>query len=188
MGTEALLDELGAGARDGDWGLLENTDGLGQVEVTAHVDVADVEDLGSAVAKRRGFPSLFRRDESTGENTESSADEITMSSIVVEEAGQFDGFEVTDSEATPAPGGGDTRIMEVIQRGDNLELADALGPIHKRGRGEDRTALDLKSYRAAHLPPDDDTYLEDEDKDLIVMTRREGGVPQAPPRSGRKAV
>ena len=86
----------------------------------------------------------------------------------------FDGFEVTDSEATPAPGDGDTRIMEVIQRGDNVEFADALGPIHKAGQRDDRTTLDLKSYRAAHLPPDDDTYLEDEDKDLIVMTRREG--------------
>ena len=96
-----------------------------------------------------------------------------MSSIVVADGAHFDGFEVTDSEATPAPGGGDTRIMEVIQRGDNVEFADALRPIHKAGQRDDRTTLDLKSYRAAHLPPDDDTYLEDEDKDLIVMTRRE---------------
>ena len=188
LGTEELLDELGQGARDGDWGLLENTDGIGPVEVTAHVDISDVDDPATGTSKRRGFPSLFRRDENTGESTESCADEITMSSIVVADGAHFDGFEVTDSEATPAPGSGDTRIMEVIQRGDNVEFADALGPIHKAGERDDRSSLDFKSYRAAHLPPDDDTYLEDEDKDLIVMTRREGTTPPPHARSERRAV
>ena len=88
----------------------------------------DIDD--PAGTETTGLSVPLPSDESTGESTESSADEITMSSIVVADGAHFDGFEVTDPK-DPAPGGGDTRIMEVIQRGDNVEFADALGPIHK---------------------------------------------------------
>ena len=53
LGTEALLDELAQEARDGDWGLLENTDGIGPVEVTAHVNVSDIDDSATGTSKRR---------------------------------------------------------------------------------------------------------------------------------------
>ena len=44
-------------------------------------------------------------DTARGESTEPSADEVTMSSIVVGDDAQADGLEITDVEATPGPGG-----------------------------------------------------------------------------------
>ena len=55
-----------------------------------------------------------------------------MSSIVVADGAHFDGFEVTDSEATPAPGSGDTRIMEVISVATMLNSRMRLGQSTKR--------------------------------------------------------
>jgi len=171
--TEVLLDELEQDIRGAEWSAIELTDGLGQVEVTAHVDLTEVGDGGSSEPPKRGFPSLFRRDDPSVEPTAPDEEEVTMSSIVVDEDDQPMSFDSTDSEGTPTPGGGDTRIMEVIQRGGSVGLTEAQGPIHRSVDDDASSSIDLHSHRARYLPPDDETFLEDEDQDLIVMTRRE---------------
>ena len=172
--TDALLDELDGDSTGIEWAGGEGTDSLAVPEITAHVDVAELDASMMGEVDKRGFPALFRRDDHSDETTGVDDEEVTMSSVLVESIAQTEASDFTDPEGTPTPGGGDTRIMEVIQRGDGVELGAAKGPIHKARGGGGSTVLDLHSHREAFLPPDDETFLEDEDKDLIVMTRREG--------------
>ena len=173
MDTVALLQELEESLRNAEWSAIELTDGIGQVEVTAHVEQTDILGTTEMDPSKRGFPSLFRRDDPSGEPTSPDDEEVTMSSLVADEAGHLLSFDITDSDGTPTPGDGDTRIMEVIQRGDGMGFADAQGAIHRTIDPAGAMPVDLQSHRARFLPPDDETFLEDEDKDLIVMTRRE---------------
>ncbi len=58
---------------------MELTDGLGQVEVTAHVDLAEMGEGGAGDSARHGFPSLFRRDDPSGEPKSSDDEGVTVS-------------------------------------------------------------------------------------------------------------
>lgn len=170
MPTAALLTELGGDDSRGEWVSLELTDSL-VIDETAHVDVEDARFSSLAEATRRAFPRLFRRDENTSETTADDPGEVTMSSLSVESDPEEFEQGSTDPEGTPFPGSGDTKIMQVISRGDGVSVQPLSGSIHRESG--DRQTFDLKSHRETYLPPDDETFLEDEDQDLIVMTRRE---------------
>ncbi|MEC9390486.1 MAG: hypothetical protein VX944_10470 [Myxococcota bacterium] len=172
--TPELLAALSTTVESAEWVAFERTDSLIAAD-TAHVDPALTAASSLAEATRRAFPRLFRRDENTGETTAGTAGEVTMSSVsVAEDDGMFSGG-ATDPESTPYPGAGDTRIMQVISRGDGVAVHPVDGAIHRTVG--DRNKVDLKAHREAYLPPEDETFLEDEDKDLIVMTRREDRPP-----------
>ena len=51
LGTEVSSANC-TGAREGDWGLFENTD-IGPVEVTAHVNVSDIDDPAAGTRATR---------------------------------------------------------------------------------------------------------------------------------------
>ncbi len=181
VSTDALLERLSMPSAAPEWGILEHTDGLGPVEVTAFAGDSEVVEEQGVEKRRRAFPSLFRRNEAPAETTEVTADEVTMSSLIVDEDGCTDGLEITDTEATSGTEGGDTKIMEVIQRDGQLSLSEVSGRIHKPSPTR---AVDSSVQLGGGLAPDDDTYLEEEDKDLIVMTRREPVA--APHRASRE--
>jgi Tfp pilus assembly protein PilF len=180
MPTDAFLDELGGDEWVSDLSGIEFTEGL-IPDDTAQVVLSDTEQLLTVEARRRAFPRLFRQDESTGETTTIDEDEVTLSSMLVSIDEDEEGTGDSESELTPMDGSGDTRIMEVIPHGDRVRVNSFDGALH-RGRSTVQP-VDLKVHRAAFLPPDDEVFLEDEDKDLIIMTRREEPKREAaPPR------
>jgi hypothetical protein len=180
MPTDALLDELGGDEWVAESSGIEFTEGLVPDE-TAQVELTAVEEQLTVDARRRAFPRLFRRDENTGEITAPDDDEVTVASMSVNIGDREAGLGDAGSDLMPMPGSGDTRIMEVIPRGDRVQVKPFDGPLH-RGRSSVQP-VDLKMHRAAFLPPDDEAFLEDEDKDLIIMTRREERIREAaPPR------
>jgi tetratricopeptide (TPR) repeat protein len=173
LSTEALIEELAGDEWVGEWGGHERTEALTHADETAHVDPSELDVQLLSGVDQRAFPALFRRDEATGELTDGEDDEVTMSSMMTGDGQSESVSMLTDPDLTPIPGFGDTKIMEVITRGDVLVMSPVDGPIH-RGTGRPLSStLDLKAHQEELLPPDDAAFLEDEDKDLIVMTRRE---------------
>ncbi|MFH1466668.1 MAG: tetratricopeptide repeat protein [Pseudomonadota bacterium] len=160
------------------------------------------------------FPALFRRiglemlplhDDDTGEITQARAlasPEDLRQAAPAETTGELDAVE---------PRREDTEVMMVIPKGGGEQAPPAEGPRHRR-RVQDydlRATLDLQGYRKhmgmavpalSDLTTDaDDTEddaepvsLEDEDADLVVVTKREqparSAGPVASPRVGPMRV
>ena len=52
----------------------------------------------------------------------------------------------TDPDVTPIPGFGDTRILEVITRGNGVAYSSVEGPIHK-AKASHPSTLDIKAHQ-----------------------------------------
>ena len=186
---EALLDELSPEARLSEWEGIELTESLQAREETAHDPAAAERELLAASDDRESgrpaFPDLFRRGESTvDETTMLDEDEVTVASSMatLDQMVDVPSDQHTDPGVSETGEGGDTRIMEVI--GGEVQDLDPAQPIHRSpgpmasAGAELGSTLDLRSYRDSMgvegLSLDAETFLEEEDQDLIVMTRREG--------------
>ncbi len=170
-----LVAELG-GDHAAEWDAVENTESISFSEVTA-AGVA----LPTASESERpdSFPLLFRRRMVIGEGEDEDA-EVTISARLasVDEMAEAPEMQHTDPGIAELEEDPDTRIMEVISnRSGEAELVPAINPEAPRsGRGESR-AVDLRALSEADDEPEteDGSFLEDEDEDLVVMTRREEG-------------
>jgi len=184
--TAALLDELADDGLSAEWGGVERTDALGGREVTAHVDVEALNAATMPESDKQAFPALFRRDEHAVDFSDTDGGEVTMATVLAVPDDTDPVRHSADPGLTPIPGHGDTRIMEVIHGKDGVDFLQVDGRIHKRKGAGRSTSLDLGAHRAAMLPPENETHLEDEDKELIVLTRREGSGLQ--PRSRKRGL
>ena len=134
------------------------------------------------------FPTLFRRDPSTdGRLRPGEEEEVTVTSHMASEQELADAppEEATDAGPAIPEARDDTRIMQVIPRGGGQRLGKVDGPIHTRKDTPDRLreTLDLRAYQKSMGMTDiardgesgdsDESFLEEEDEDLVVMTRRE---------------
>jgi hypothetical protein len=187
-----------AGEDEGeDWDTAEHTD-LGDGDPTlAEAETAELSLLPDD-REDAPFPSLFRRPappDLLGPDDE----EATVSSVL---AG-MDELQNAPADAGTDPGGdfstqgGDTQIMSILP-GPGRGVAPVDGPIHQPRDGAPRglEPLDLKAWqRSMGMPsldsqipldqqdaPSED-FLEDEDQDVVVMTRREAA-PEEPAGSG----
>ncbi len=134
------------------------------------------------------FPSLFRhRDQAPLEPEEHTA-EVTRSVALTDlappaaEDPRDSDEPTTDPSGGPLPdaGRGDTEILHVIHRDGRRALRPSDGPIHSSGIEIPSDDFDLDAWRRemGMEPPDADVgdlgpALEDEDDDLIVLTRGE---------------
>jgi len=197
---EDLLVELSPETRLSEWDGVDLTESLRVQDDTVHDPEAAARDLldgdEDRMDGRPAFPDLFRRGEQADETTIEDEDEVTVASSMatMEQLGEVSTDQHTDPGISETGVGGDTRIMEVIG-GEVRELNLDSGSIHKpvdpavgAFSGLDST-LDLRAYRDSMgvepLPPDAETFLEEEDQDLIVMTRRERRERVAPPKRNR---
>jgi tetratricopeptide (TPR) repeat protein len=187
LSTEALLDQLSPDARLTEWEGIELTDSLQARQETHHDPEAAARELLAASLPREeamvGFPDLFRNDEVPHDTTLHDEDEVTMASSMAtpDQMGGFSPDVHTDPGLGASGEGGDTRIMEVI--GQLVLPVDPAKRLHRPSNPMDQagselgSTLDLRSYRdsmgvgAGAL--DGESFLEEEDQDLIVMTRRE---------------
>lgn len=135
------------------------------------------------------FPQLFRLSGGAAGAEMGHDDEVTMAAVLAR-PGEIEApplREDTDPNAIRAPEGGDTQILQVISSGAGRRLGPVEGPMHERsdqapGANLHRT-LDLKAWQqemgVAGDDPEDD-YLEEEDQDLVVLTRRGDRPPPSP--------
>ena len=143
------------------------------------------------------FPTLFRRQDDPTVDTDTAEEHTSVSIMADAERAQRHEAEVDgDGDDGPAVRDGDTQIMLVIRQdggGGAPGAAPASGHRLKEEQGYNlRETLNLREYQAsmgmsesAGRPAvaDDAAELEEEDADLIVMTRREvepGAAPSAP--------
>jgi tetratricopeptide (TPR) repeat protein len=174
--SDELLNELSGDERVAEWSSIELTDSAIPLDETAHVSPEDLPEPLNDQEEMRGFPTLFRREDEPVDCTDMGEEEVTVSSMraSAELLGEVGGGGHTDPDLTPGPGRGDTRIMEFITHGDGTSLQSSQGVIHKSVPSSVPSTLDLRVHQETYLPPEDETFLEDEDQDLIIMTRREG--------------
>jgi hypothetical protein len=140
------------------------------------------------------FPTLFRRQDDPTVDTDTAEEHTSVSIMADAERARRHEAEVDgDGDDGPAVRDGDTQIMLVIRQdgGGAPGAAPASGHRLKEEQGYNlRETLNLREYQAsmgmsesAARPADDAAELEEEDADLIVMTRREvepGASPAAP--------
>lgn len=176
-----------------EWDIADHTESVRLADLgTADPPTAELRTLPQerGASAKGAFPSLFRRDPSTDAAGRTSEEaEVTVSSHMASEEELADAppEEESGEDLARASGSDDTRIMQVIQRGGGgSSLEEVEGPIHKRSNKKDRLreTLDLKAYQESMgmaATPDaegvgevDEDFLEEEDQDLVVMTRREG--------------
>ena len=151
-------------------------------EVSRHHGALETDGLAS-------FPQLFRLGGGAAGAEIGQDDEVTMAAVLAR-PGEIEApplREDTDPNAIRAPEGGDTQILQVISSGAGRRLGPVEGPMHERsdqapGANLHRT-LDLKAWQqemgvAAEAAEED--YLEEEDQDLVVLTRRGDRPPVAP--------
>jgi len=197
---EDLITELSPEIRLSEWEGVELTESLRVREETAHdPEAAARELLASGEGKsesRPAFPDLFRNGEMADDITLHDEDEVTMASSMAtqDQMGDLPSDQHTDPGMSVTGDGGDTRIMEVI--GQEFQDLEDSRPIHRpvdpmmAAGSELGSTLDLRAYRDSMgmdgLAPDAETFLEEEDQDLIVMTRREGR--ERPPPVSRRPI
>ena len=202
---EDLVAELFPPAEVGEWDQAESTENVRAADLLgADPPTAEVASLGRGDRlSRTAFPSLFRGSEGSEKGGRlREEDEVTMTSHMasVEEMVDPPPEERTDSAVLAhEEEDADTRIMQVIQSSAGQpQLVEVDGPMHRQGGGKDplRETLDLKAWQASMgMPageegratgiPEEDDLLEEEDHDLVVMTRREEA-PASPERVLRR--
>lgn len=141
------------------------------------------------------FPTLFRRQDDPTVDTDTAEEHTSVSIMADAERAQRHEAEVSgDGDDGASARDGDTQIMLVIRQDSGAPGAvPASGHRLKEEQGYNlRETLNLREYQAsmgmsepAARPAvaDDAAELEEEDADLIVMTRREvepGGAVEAP--------
>ncbi len=167
-------------------------------EITAHGDAVAQDHEHEHEHEEVAFPSLFRRVESPTPDPGHFGGEVTRISRLAQpnEAAEVLPSEETDAGATSEDVPMDTQIQVVVGK-------DSGGPLHRKRDPEDGhdlvQSLNLRRYRSSmgmgDLGPDlggtdldsdladfleDEQYLEEEDEDLIVMTRRESDSSELP--------
>lgn len=200
-----LADLVREASEPGDWDGAEHTVNtrLGDLGLadppTAEASRSDLAGIDSGQA----FPDLFRdvpgerRRRASGEDEEVTA-AVALASV--EEMQQPPEPENTDAAIQREELGGDTQIMQVIRKpGGGMGLSAHEGGIHQPTAGTEapRDPLDLRAWQrsmgvaaapAEDAPAESADYLEAEDEDLVVLTRREEGevveAPPEPPRQG----
>lgn len=197
---------------------LRRAPGLTLDPPTAEVTRGDLIATGLADPAPAGaFHGLFRRvgtEHPVAE--EEGEEEVTAAAGMASRAQMLAPplAEVTDPGLAPSSrreeDGGDTQIMQVIPGPGGASLAEVDGPIHHLAPAADaggagagaaaelRETLDLRAWQhsmgmevprdAEDAPPEEDDFLEAEDQDLVVLTRREpvavSATPAPAPRAG----
>jgi len=159
----------------------------------------DEESEPTAEQLGESFPSLFRRVDETDQFSADQSAEITQSTPIRFDDEPTNDLPTVDPEVSdldssePADEAkGDTQIMNVIANETGKTLAPAEGPTHRvkpleEGDYDLASSLDLNAYRShmgledlpgfdpidADLPDATLTGLEDEEDDIVVITRRE---------------
>lgn len=187
-----VLDDV----EDGDWDTAEHTDVGATDEGGTEAPTTEVA-VAQEERESAQFPSLFRRPAQDGPEAEDD-DEPTVASMLasaddLKEPLPDAGTDPGDGSATQ---GGDTQIMSILP-GPGRGLAPVEGPIHRPREGAGAgpavlEPLDLRAWQRSMglgakdsqipLERDDapsEDFLEDEDQDIVVMTRRE--VPEEEP-------
>lgn len=201
----SLADLVREAAEPGEWEAAEHTVSARVSELgLADPPTAEISrDENGTSASGLAFPDLFRGGPGERRRKAPVEDEEVTAAIGLaspEEMQQPPEAELTDSGASYEDLGGDTQIMQVIRKpGGAVGLAAVEGGIHQPVPGTEapRDPLDLRAWQrsmgmaspAAEEPlREDGDYLEAEDEDLVVLTRREEGevepAPPAPPREG----
>lgn len=190
-----------------DYDTSEHTD-LGE-ESTGSVELPTTE-VPVVESSAAPFPSLFRRPgRSQLDLDDDDDDEPTVTAMLAsaEELREPPSASATDHGAPMVEKGGDTAIMAIIPRaGGGVGLGPVEGPTHKLrpDAPKMRETLDLKAWqRSMGIDPGtdevaeddaprgrDEDFLEDEDQEVVVMTRRERPAESAPPtpQSARKPL
>ncbi|NOY24940.1 MAG: tetratricopeptide repeat protein [Oligoflexia bacterium] len=200
-----LLSDFGP---HNEWEASEHTESVRRADLgavdppTAEVSRATLEAAGLAEpGAADAFPSLFRQVETgSGQGGIDLDDEVTAAAGLAstEQLQNPPLAEHTDPGHVAVEGGGDTQIMQVIPGPGGGVLAAVRGPIHTpadRPNGLKET-LNLRAWQESmgmsgasvdEAPPDEEDFLEAEDQDLVVMTRREESnlvAPEEPHRAG----
>ncbi len=188
-----LLRELGPAVREpdpeegeGDWDTSEHTDTSVTDEGATEAPTTEV-DLALEESREAPFPTLFRRPTTELPEDEDDEEPTVASHIATPKELESP---LPDAGTDPGDGfssqGGDTQIMAILP-GPGRGLAPVDGPIHRpREAGATLEPLDLKAWqrsmglgaRDSQIPleqqdPPSEDFLEDEDQDIVVMTRRE---------------
>lgn len=170
-----LVAELGSD-QSSEWDAVENTESINFSDITAAGIMPP-----SAPETDRGdsFPLLFRRRMVIGEGEEEDA-EVTISARLasIDEMADAPEMESTDPGIAELEEDPDTRIMEFISnRNGEVELVPAISADDSSSTRPERRAVDLRALSDSEddAELEDGSFLEDEDEDLVVMTRREGG-------------
>lgn len=193
-----LAGELLARDEAGDLDTAEHTD-VGE-ESTGSVELPTTE-VAVPESAAAPFPSLFRRPgrSQLDLDDEDDDDEPTVTALLAstEELREPPSASATDHGAPAAERGGDTAIMAIIPRaGGGVGLSPIDGPSHKArpDAPKMRETLDLKAWqRSMGIDPGtdevaedeaprgrDEDFLEEEDQEVVVMTRRERPAEPAP--------
>lgn len=202
-----LLSDVGP---HNEWEGSEHTESVRRADLgaadppTAEVSRATLEAAGLVEAGAAdAFPSLFRQVEAGSEQGGVDLEEEVTAAAGLASVEQLQNpplAEHTDPGHVAVDDGGDTQIMQVIPGPGGGVLAAVDGPIHtlanpaaNRPNGLKET-LNLRAWQESmgmsggtvdDAPPDEEDFLEAEDQDLVVMTRREESDPVAPEQPHR---
>jgi len=204
----SLADLVSDALPSTEWEGVENTESVQRADLGA-MDPPTAEVTRSTLIEAgllepgapESFPSLFRRVGDEGLPSEREEGEVTVASGIASRSQmqELPVGEHTDPGMRVQDEGGDTRIMQVIPGPGGGLSSEIDGPIHRPSEGPEllKQTLDLRAWQqsmgmSGAQPEDagaeeDEDFLEAEDEDLVVMTRREGAASDsepAVPRSG----
>lgn len=212
-----LLNELSPPVPelDDDWDTAEHTD-VGAVSLSLSEAATTEVAVATEESADISFPALFRRPgvpETLDPGGDPGTDEEPTMATLLTGGPPLPTHDIvtdpgTDANVVVAAGvhGGDTQIMAILPGPGQARVGLAEGPMHRPREGGDglKETLNLKAWQQSmgvgagdsQIPMDrvDDAsedFLEDEDQDLVVMTRREvpAEEPAAPATPGpRKPI
>lgn len=200
----ALVTELQAGlAAASGWDQAEPTVSFEPDPETAEASRVYRGAITLAERRDRGFRGLFRLDGGAPGSADDDEDDVTMAAVMAssEELVDPPTADHIDPDGVIESGGGDTQIMQIVGSGANKRLEPVSGPAHHKRTDAPTGPLDLRQWRQEHgvvastqlldsptidgLGDYDDDYLEEEDEDLVVMTRTESAA-EVPTRAVQK--
>ena len=208
-----LLRELcpPAPAEDEDWDTAEHTD-VGAVSLALSEAATTEVAMATEESADISFPALFRRPSSSEAELglDPPTDEEPTVATMLAGGGDLPPLDHvtdpgTDANVARSSGtlGGDTQIMAILPGPGQARVGAAEGPMHKSREGGKAEPLDLKAWQRSmgvgagdsQIPLDrsddlSEDFLEDEDQDIVVMTRRElpEEEPIAAPTGPRKPI
>lgn len=175
-----------------EWDSLELTEsGLSLEPETAEITRSHA--AGFAQRAEGSFPSLFRGGDADDVGL-ADDEEVTVATVMAGAEDMADPPTAEDTDASygfDEEPGGDTQILEVIRPTDAAESADAFGT----DADSPSQTFDLRTMGqgARPRPVEEETghdgFLEEEDRDLVVMTRRpRAAAPAVVPRTERAPI
>lgn len=177
-----------------EWEALELTEsGLSVEPETAEVTRSAVA-IASAGRAEPAFPSLFRTDDADDLRLDEE-DEVTVASVMADQEQMVDPPTAENTDLNLGfddDMGGDTQILEIIPRTNRDPGREPTGDSLREATSQPlnlRTLGGASGQREEDSPASQDGLFEDEDADLVVMTRRAPvEEPVAVPRADRRPI